>query len=176
MVAAVRRTAPAALVALVLLVAVVALAACSKNPDRSVDAFCAQIRQVKDLSSLFELGDVTRINRDLDGLRLLQQVSPPDIEPQVAVLVNISSELSRTIATAKDPDLAQKEVAQNHLNDLGSIAAAGTAVQNYTNDKCHIVLNSTATGGTTPGSAPAPATTTTAPAAGKTTTSRAKAG
>jgi hypothetical protein len=121
----------------------------SREPERSVEAFCAQVKVVKDFDEVLASGDVARINGQLDGLQTLRQVAPAEIEAHVATLVNITEELSRTVATAKDPDVAANEVFAKHQSDIDTITTAGEAVQNYSADKCHVPLNGTA--GTTPG-------------------------
>ena len=163
--------------AVLLLAAGFGAPACSRDPERSVDAFCAQVKAVKDFDQVLESGDLARIERHVADLRALQQVAPAEIEKQVGVLVGISDELAHTVATAKDPDLAAKEVFAKHQGDVASITDAGTAVQNYSVDTCHVSLNGTA-GTTVPGTAPGTsisATTSTAKAA-RSTTTRAKPG
>jgi len=154
-----------------LLVSCVVAASCSgginvfsRAPERTVEAFCAQVKTVKDFDEVLASGDVGRIERQLDGLRTLREVSPPDIEAQVGTLLGITEELSKTVATAKDPDVAANEVFAKHQHDIAAITAAGQAVQTYSADKCQVPLNGTASGngaGTTvPGTA-APGTSTT---------------
>jgi hypothetical protein len=121
----------------------------SREPERSVDAFCEQVKVVKDFDAVLASGDVARINGQLDGLQTLQKVAPTEIEAAVTTLVNITEELSRTVATAKDPDVAANEVFAKHQPDIATITAAGEAVQTYSADKCHVALNGTA--GTTQG-------------------------
>jgi hypothetical protein len=143
----------------------------SRQPERSVDAFCAQVKTMKDLDEGLESGDIARINRQLDGFRELRDASPTDIEPQVSILVGITEELSRTVGTAKDPDVAAREVFAKHQGDLVAITAAGKAVQTYTADNCHIALNGTASTGS---SVPAAGTSTVAPSSSSSSSSTAK--
>ena len=143
----------------------------AREPERSVDAFCAHVKAVQDFDEGLASGDLARINRQLDGLRELRDASPPDIEPHVSTLVGITEELSRTVATAKDPDVAANEVFAKHQGDLATITAAGEAVQTYTAENCHIALNGTASTGT---SAPASGTSAVTPTSSSSSSSTAK--
>jgi hypothetical protein len=124
----------------VVVIVMLAAGACTQEPERSVEAFCAQIRAVQNIDEVIESGDTARIDAQLAQFRTAQMVAPTDIEPQVGVLVRITDELSRAMATAKSPDLAASEVFARPDLDRPAIEAAGTAVQRYAADKCQVQL------------------------------------
>jgi hypothetical protein len=146
--------------AAVTVAAVVALGAgCSlwsHEPERSIAAFCRQAPGIADLDSALASGDPTRTSQEVAALHALQDASPPDIADQVGTLTSVVDELSHSVATAKDPDVAAADVFARHQSEVDAIGAAATAVQQYAATNCHLALGDTQPPATAP-----PSTTTT---------------
>lgn len=123
-------------------------AGCSREPERSVAAFCAQVKNVEELDAVLATGDRQRIDQQVNDLRTLQQVSPPEIEPSVGILVSVTDDLARTVATSGQPDLAADEVFTRRQGEKPAIEAAGKAMELYTYDNCRVFLNGTGVPGT----------------------------
>lgn len=152
-----------------------AVAACSSEPDRSVTAFCAQIKTVEHFNTVLESGDQQAIERQLDQLRQVQRVSPAEIETQVGLLVSVTDDVARTLATTHDPSAAANEVAHRRPEDLAAVRDAGNAVETYALTNCGVALGDRA-GTSVPGSTIAGTSSTAKPSKGKasTTTTTAK--
>ncbi len=158
------RTAGAGLtIAALAVVAATGAVGCSREPERSVAAYCAQVQSVKDFDQVLAGGDPARTARAAADFRSLRQVAPSEIEAQLGTLAAITDELARTMGTAPDANAAAHEVFAQHQGDLASITDAGAKVELYTADNCHVLLNGTAAPGTTvPGTdVPGRSTTTT---------------
>lgn len=140
--------------------AVVGLGGCDQSPERSTEAYCAQVGRVTGLDQVLAAGDTPQAGAMLGELRTLQEVAPTDIEPQVAVLVGVLADLQTTAATVGSPQAAAREVFARRQAEIPAITQAGADVEAYTQRTCNVTLNATA--GTVPGSVPGtlPATTT----------------
>lgn len=145
-------------VAMALAVAV----ACSGEPERSVEAYCARVTKVQSLDEVLHSGDASRISTQLDELRALQQVAPPEIEAKVGSVTAFADDYARTLGTVKNPDDALHDVSERRKQELPAIVAASNDMQTYTYQRCNVALgpNVPGTGTTVPGDA---TTTTTVP-------------
>jgi hypothetical protein len=137
----------------------------SHEPERSVAAFCRQAPGIADLDGALASGDPARTSQEVTALHALQDASPPDIATQVGTLTEVVDELSHSVATAKDPDVAAADVFSRHQSEVDAIGASATAVQQYAATNCHLTLGDTQP----PATAPPSSTTTT-------TTRRSQAG
>jgi len=139
-------------------VLVVGLAGCNRTPERSTDAFCAQVASVQGLDQVLAGTDAARTAEQVEQLRRLQEVAPGDIEPSVARLVAITDELAHAVGSTPDAARAATDVFARHQGDLTAITDAGTAVERYALERCGVRLNPTGTtlpgAGTTTTSAP----------------------
>jgi hypothetical protein len=142
---------------------VVALA-CSRSPQRSEEAFCARLAEVRDLDAVLAEGDAAGARDRVAGLRELQLVAPEDIEPHVGRLTSLTDELARTVGSTPDGHAAATDVFARHQGELPEIVRSGQAVERFATDRCHIALNPTnEPGSSRPEPAPASTTATTAP-------------
>jgi len=137
------------------------IAACSREPERSEAAFCAQVKDVRSLDETLHNGDTSKIAAELAKLRELQLVAPAEIEPEIALLLSFSEDYARTLGTVKDPDEALNQVSERRAQDVQPVVDAATAVARYAFDHCKITLGSEVPGtGTTvvglDGTAPPP--------------------
>jgi hypothetical protein len=155
------------------------LVACSSEPERSVANYCTQAETLRTLDEDLASGDPVRISARATDLRLLREVAPSDIEPSVAVLVDVTDDFATTAGTATDRDDVAKVVFRGRSDDLPAIEAAGTAVASYTTQNCEVALGGSSTSSSTttatpdagagdPGADPAPPSST--PGAPSTTT------
>lgn len=133
--------------------------ACSREPERSVAAYCQQVKSVQSLDEVLHSGDSGRITTQLEQLRALDKVAPADIEPKLAAMIPFIEDYSRTLATTKDPDSALDAVLARRKDDPSGVANAGIAVATYTFNNCQVTLGSGVPGTGT--SLPAPASSTT---------------
>ena len=134
-----------ALAGLAALALVVGAASCSREPERSTDAFCKQVTSVEGLDQVLAGTDVARATQQVDQLRQLQQVSPTDIEPAVGRLVGIADEIAHALGTTPNAEAAANEVFRRHQSDLGAISDAGAQVERYALTNCDVRLNPTGT-------------------------------
>jgi hypothetical protein len=124
--------------------------ACSREPERSESAFCAQVKNVKALDETLHAGDTTKIAAQLEEVRKLQQSAPPEIEPKVAIVLSFTEDFSRTLGTVKDPDEALNQLSERRAADVPGVVDAAKAVAAYTFEHCKITLGSEVPGtGTT---------------------------
>ncbi len=124
--------------------------ACTREPERSESAFCAQVKNVKALDETLHAGDTTKIAAQLEQLRTLQQTAPPEIEPKVAIVLSFTEDFSRTLGTVKDPDEALNQLSERRAADVPGVVDAAKAVAAYTFEHCKITLGSEVPGtGTT---------------------------
>ena len=146
--------------------------ACSKDPERSINAFCGQVKQVTSLDEVLHSGDSARIRGQLDEMRTLQQVAPAEIEPKLGLVTSFANEYASTLGTAKDPDDALNEVSVRRGADLQTVVDAATAVKAYAFDNCKVTLGTNVPGtGTTIAGTDGSVTTTVIKAASTTTAS-----
>lgn len=129
-----------------------ALTACDQQPERSTEAYCAQVTKVTGLDQALASGDADRSATMLAELRTLQAVAPSEIEPQVGTLVTVLADLQTTAATVANPQDAVREVFTRRQAEVPAITQAGADVEAYTQRTCNVTLNATA--GSTPGSVP----------------------
>ncbi len=135
---------------LLLLVVLAVVGACTREPERSESAFCAQVKNVKSLDETLHAGDTAKITMQLDELRKVQQVAPAEIEPKVALLISFTEDFSRTLGTVKDPDEALDQVSERRAADVPAVVDAAKSVATYTFERCRFTLGSEVPGtGTT---------------------------
>jgi hypothetical protein len=152
--------------------------ACSRSPQRSEDAFCARLADVRDLDAVLAEGDAARTRDQLAALRELQLVAPEELEPDVGRLTSLTDELAHTVGSTPDGHAAATDVFARHQTDLPEIVRSGQAVERFAGDRCHIALNptnepaGTHTNGTAvPGTTAAPTTATPRPTGAASTAS-----
>jgi hypothetical protein len=144
--------------------------ACSRAPQRSEEAFCARLADVRDLDAVLAEGDATRARDQVAALRELQLVAPEELEPDVGRLTSLTDELARTVGSTPDGHAAATDVFARHQAELPEIVRSGQAGERYATDRCHIALNPTndpagtpAAGSAAPGTTPPPTTATPRP-------------
>jgi hypothetical protein len=151
--------------------------ACSRAPQRSEEAFCARLADVRDLDTVLADGDAARARERVASLRELQLVAPEELEADVGRLTTVTDELARTVGSTADGHAAATDVFARHQDDLAQIVQSGKAVERFAVDRCHITLNATDDGagtgadGTRPPTTAAPTTATPRPTSGATTAS-----
>lgn len=144
------RTLRVAVATAALLAAGATVASCSREPERSEAAYCAQVKDVRSLDETLHGGDTTKIAAQLAKLRDLQKVAPVEIEPQIALVISFTEDYSRTLGTVKDPDEALNQVSERRAQEVSAVVDAATVVSRFTFEHCKITLGSEVPGtGTT---------------------------
>jgi DNA-binding Lrp family transcriptional regulator len=122
----------------------VVVVACERGTERSVEAFCTEIEQAKDLDQALATLDAEQLSPSVEALRRASRVAPVEIEPDVDAVLALTEVLATTIATARtDKPEALEQALREHAGELASVEAAGQRVQDYTNANCGIRLNTT---------------------------------
>jgi flavin-dependent dehydrogenase len=143
-----------------LLIAVVAalaaigavIAACERQPEPSVEAYCREITSAEGLDESLANFDAAALEPQVAALKRASKVAPLEIAPQVNTLVTLTTALQTTIATARtDQAAALEQTLRERAGELAAVTEAGKAVETYTRDNCGIELNSTAVPTSTPG-------------------------
>lgn len=145
--------------AIVMTAAALVVVGCHRSPTRSVEAFCAQMTSAQGLDQSLADLDAAALQPEFAALQNAQRVAPPEIEPDVAALTDLTGELVTTLETAPgDKSAALEETLRARQGDLAAVQSSGVAVQDYTRANCDLELNGTAVSDGLPSS-----TTTTAP-------------
>jgi hypothetical protein len=123
----------------VLVVAVLAIGGAAayvlvlRPPERSVEAFCSELGEARELDASLASLDAERISADLAALRRAAEVAPPEIAPDVGVVIGLAE------ALAAAPD-AMAETLRQREADLPAVTAAGTAIEAYAEANCGLDL------------------------------------
>lgn len=127
--------------ATVTVVLVLGAAACGDDRKPDQEAFCTELRQSIDQNiTVFDPQDPADPDEAVATLRMLADLAPDDIRPDVVVLRDAFVALADAIAELDldDPDAAA-ELADVEL-DEARIAEAQTAMAAYGRDPCRIPL------------------------------------
>jgi hypothetical protein len=143
-----------------------------QNPERSVDAYCAQVGAVVSLDDALGDLDAGAVQDAFTQLTQLEQVTPNDIDPQLRTVIEAIRPLVETLQTSStDDEQAARQVLLAHQADAARVDAAAHAVDEYTSTTCHRELDTTLPD-TTPTTAPSTSTTAFAPPRPTTSTTR----
>jgi hypothetical protein len=128
------------------------IAACERQPEPSVDAYCREIASAHGLDESLASFDAAALEPQVAALKRASEVAPLEIAPQVNTLVDLTTALQSTIATARTEQAAALEqTLRDKAAELAAVTEAGKAVEAYTRANCGIELNSTAVPTSTPG-------------------------
>jgi hypothetical protein len=112
-----------------------------RNAARSVEAYCQQLPNVRNLDQALGSLDPRAVDTTLPKLEALAAVSPPEIEPQVRTVLDTSRSLVDALGKAgKDDGEALREVWRTKQQELQQIADAGRALERYSLEKCNVAL------------------------------------
>ncbi|MCU0270691.1 MAG: hypothetical protein MUF83_18885 [Acidimicrobiales bacterium] len=163
------RLVPAAAGALIVVVLTVSgvTVACDTAPDRSIEAFCRELAQARQLDDALASADPDAIDDAIDELRDVEEVAPTEIRAQVAVLLDVADGVGATLSTAPDGQASADAAFADLQGRLPDIETAGTQMQAYAAANCGVELNSTAVPQT---GAPGSTTSSTTPAASTSST------
>lgn len=127
----------------------------------SVEEFCRQIGSLSSFSQALAELDQSGVRNAIAALEQLDRVAPPDIEPQVLIILDTSRPMATALREAQtDESAALDKVWRPKQAEVARIRAAGTAVRDYTLTNCRIDLNTTvppAAGSSAPTAAPSTA-------------------
>lgn len=135
------------LVAVVAALAVVGvmIAACERSREPSIEGFCREIEGAAELDESLASFDPDALAPDVAALRRAARVAPDDIAPPVDTILRLTTELEKTIETARTDQAAALEATlRERADELAAVTDAGRAVEDYTRANCGIELNSTA--------------------------------
>jgi hypothetical protein len=124
-----------------------ALAGCSSGPERSVASLCNELVTAQSLDEVLADGDMAELDEQAATLRRAVKVAPEDIEPSVALVSSTIDAVAATAATAGVEGRATmaEALAANLPADKGAadqLAAAGTAVEQWSATHCGLDLSS----------------------------------
>lgn len=131
----------------VLVIAVVSVAGfgvwlwINRPPERSVEAFCAQMTQAKTLDDALALSDPDQIAAQSEALSQAAEVAPDDIRGDVEVLAALVGDLDAAVAASTDPSQALDDALRANQAALIASEPAGEAVQSYVASNCDLELN-----------------------------------
>jgi hypothetical protein len=120
---------------------------------RSTEAFCAQLKVVRDLDEVLAGGSADKVAERAGQLQELQQSAPDEIAPHVSRLAGVTDDLARTMGSVPDPRAAVSDVFSRRQAELPEITASGRAVEAFAASHCEVQLNPAATA---PPAGPAP--------------------
>jgi predicted RNA-binding Zn ribbon-like protein len=134
----------AGVVALCAVVAAVFVVSCERSPERSLEAYCAQMQGARELDQAMATLDADRLTPGVDALRRASRVAPEEIAPQIATVLELTATLQQTMQTARTdkPEALEAALRENDDN-LPAVEEAGRAVQDFTSRHCGIDLNTT---------------------------------
>lgn len=117
-----------------------------RGPERSAEAFCAELPSVLALGSHLGALDVTGLRSDLEGLARLRAVAPADLEPDVATLSTIVHALTDAVSagpageSAADAERRASDVWRERRADLPALGAAARRVDAFARTSCGVTL------------------------------------
>lgn len=123
--------------------AVVAVTA-QRQPERSIEAFCSEIHDARDLDQVLASMDAGRLEPAVAALERATGVAPDEIGPDLDTVLALTTTLQHTIETSPtDKATALEQALRDHAGELAAVEAAGQRVQVYTDANCGIDLNTT---------------------------------
>jgi hypothetical protein len=119
-----------------------AMAELQRPIEPSIEGYCRAMTGAEGLDESLASFDPTALEPQVAALRKASKVAPPEIAPQVATLLQLTSVLQATIDTARtDQARALEATLRDHAGELDAVSAAGRAVETYTRTHCAIELN-----------------------------------
>jgi len=122
-----------------------AMATLQRPVEPSIEGYCRAITGAEELDESLASLDPTTLDAPVAALRKANAVAPAEIAPQVATLVQLTTELQTTIDTSRtDRAEALQATLREHASQLDAVSDAGRDVERYTREHCAIELNADA--------------------------------
>jgi hypothetical protein len=113
----------------------------TQPPPRSVEEYCRAVGGVAGLDEAFTNLDASAVRSTLPALEQLERVAPPDVEPHVRALLDVSRALVPGVAEARTDESAALDRAWRPKQaELAKLQTAGIALQLYTAHHCKVDL------------------------------------
>jgi hypothetical protein len=132
------------LVAALAVVGAVVVVASTRAPQPSLDAFCQEMANARELDQALATLDPDQLEPGIAALQRAAHVAPDEVAPDVETVLDLTATIQRAIVTTKTgkPEAVERSL-RDQAGALPRVEAAGRALQDYTAGSCGLQLTST---------------------------------